>query len=69
MLHVRHVEVLASCESKDATWRANYDSWRLLLELLDVSGHGLSTKHDLDADLFFVHVLGESIVLLLNLEG
>ena len=69
MLQIRHIQVLAPCESKDATWSANYDCRRLLLQLLDVSGHRLSTKHDLDADLVFVHVLGESIVLFLDLKS
>ena len=66
---MRHIQVLTPCESKNATWSANYYCRRLLLQLLDVSGHRLSTKHDFDTDLVFVHVLGESIVLLFNLES
>lgn len=69
MLEVACVKVLSFDQSKDAAWGTNDNCRWLGLKLLDVCRDGLTSIHDFDGDLFFIHVLGEAVVLLLDLES
>lgn len=69
MLEVARVKVLSFDKSKNAAWGSNDNCRWFGLKLLDVLRDGLASIHDFDGDLFFVHMLGEAIVLLLNLES
>ena len=68
VLNVLCLKVLTPDQSEDAAWCAYDDCGRVLLKLLDVLGHRLTAIQNVDRDLFRVHVLGESVVLLLDLE-
>ena len=69
MPEVGGVEVLATDKSKDSAWCPYNYRWLLLLKLLNLALNGLAAVKNISRYFLFVHVLGESVVLFLDLEG
>ena len=67
VLQLAQVEVVATDQRQKATWSTYEDLRRILLQLLDVLGDGLSTVHDIN--IYFRQVLSEPVILLLDLES
>ena len=69
MLQITRIEMFAANQGENSARCTNNNRRGFGFQLLDVSRNRLSSVHDLNRKFLFVEVLGEAIVLFLNLKG